>query len=82
MSLTLTKIPASTRLSLKKPGSYAIHVTSPLVPYILPLLFRDEVKAQGALDEVWASFDGSQDKFQCWLVSPDGRLMDYRGLPA
>jgi hypothetical protein len=82
MPLTLTKSPVNTRVSLKRPASYAIHVTSPLVPYILPLFFRDAPRALVALDEVWASFDGSQDKFQCWLISPGGRLMDYRGLPA
>lgn len=76
MSLTLTKSPASPRLSLTKPGSYVIHVTSPLVPYILPLYFRDEPRALAALDEVWANLDTAN--MQAWLISPAGQLMDSR----
>jgi hypothetical protein len=79
MPLTLTKSPVNTRVSLTKPASYAIHVTHPDATHILPLFFRDEARALDAMSEVWTSLDGGSNLFQCWLVSPSGRLIDYRG---
>lgn len=76
MSLTLAKTPTNSRVSLKRPSSYAIHVTSPLVPYILPLMFRDAPRALVALDEVCTSLNGAD--CQVWLISPMGHVMEYR----
>lgn len=76
MSLTLTKTPTNSRVSLRKPSSYAVHVTSPLVPYIYPLFIRDEDKALVALDDVAHQLAGSGCRV--WLISPTGQLMDSR----